>query len=714
MRRASLIMVLLVLLTSLFLLSVLSNILTGYPESVQLPDTPRNREETDAEEEPLVLLFKVSPVTPQLYWRTTSADYYSGLNWLRTTSETVVEDFPRIKDANATRIFTVELNSTQREVFLPVASANSNLENLSVESIEGLELFADVVGNVFSVIKHEPASQLPLVYNVSWNDVEIDDRLISLDDIPEEFLDKYLQLPNIPYEIWQLAEDLKDPSYSVLDQILADVQFLRTNFTYETEKSKRLFERISQGSDLSSFMRRRKGVCIDAATALAVILRYQKIPARISIGYKPERVEGGKVLYYTTGAHSVTEVYLPPYGWVQFDATPPLERNPLVRVMPFKKEASPESRLFYQLSITNRRNVTDNFKLSVYNRLKWNMEAAPREIRVDPFQTADALLEVTISEDANLGEKNQAILTVASSNNREVAFSVMVIIQVANVTHIPTTTTLEEIDEEAIRGSTFSINGTISASNDEPVDNMTIFVYLAKNRETDGVVVGKGYSMQGDFQIESAVPYSMEIGDYKVILISLGTTQHAPSSSNSTTRIRATTRIELGSEDEFLIGYGAIHGRLTWDNGTGFASGPISLEITSSATSPEVWEMQNLTSKDGTFRIETRFRNVEEYEVEAMFSGDAYVLGSSTTRVIKLKSGRPTIQVSSESTAIRGRVFNVTGAVQFEDIGVWGEIVTITFDNELLSTVETGENGSYAYSFLVDSTERLGPHIVNV
>jgi len=712
--------ILLVLLVSLFLLSVLSNILTGYPERASLPEAEKERTERDTRKEPSVLLFKVSPVMPQLYWRVSTADHYTGLNWLRTTDEKVLEEFPQFQDANATKAFTVEINLNQQETLLPLPPPNSTLTNLSSAPTEGLEFYVDTVGSVCKVIKHGPAEKVQFVYNVSWHDVEVDDKLISLDNITEDFLNKYLQLPYIPIEVWKLAKDLENPSYSILDQVLADVQYLRTNFVYDFEQLStgpvydfgysQLYERITQGSDISSYIERKKGICIDAATALVVILRIQKMPARISIGYKPGRIDGGKLLYYTTGAHAVTEVYLPPYGWIQFDATPPLKENPLVKVSPFKKDCFPGSRLFYQLSITNRRNLTDDFKLYVENEQKWNIEVAPKELRIEALQTADALLEVTIPDDVDIGEKDVLTVTVTSWSSPKVAFSIMAILQVENILHISTTTTLRNTDEALIRGDEFWVNGTVLTANDERVDNTAIFVFLTKSTKAEGIIVGKGYSEQGNFQIASNVPLFMEIGEYRLILISLGTTRCASSGSTYIVRVCATTGMELGSEEEFLLGYGAIHGHLLWDNGTGFAEAPISLRITSLATPSEAWKLQNLTFNDGSFRMETIFENPGVYEVRVMFSGNDYVFGSNATRVVELKYGRPTIKFFGENIAIRGEVFNITVAVQHQDIGVWGESVTVTFDNQLLATIETKGNGSYTWPFLVDSEESLGPH----
>ena len=288
MQRVSLIVLLLVLLFSLFLLAVLSNLLTGYSELTPLPKD-REKQTEKEEEKPSVLLFKVSPPNPQLYWRVSTADYYTGLTWLKTTDEKPIEAFPEFQTTNVTKVFTVEIVTTQREIFLPLPSPNTVPVNVSLTPSEGLRFYEDRIGNVYKVTRLGQAKEARLVYEVAWWEVELDDKLISLDSVPEEIQNKYLQLPDIPIEVWRLAKDLEDPSYSVLDQVLADVQFLRTNFVYDDERLSSIYEDITRGSNVFSYIQRRKGTCIDAATALTIILRIQKIPARISIDINQEK-----------------------------------------------------------------------------------------------------------------------------------------------------------------------------------------------------------------------------------------------------------------------------------------------------------------------------------------------------------------------------------------------------------------------------------------
>jgi len=345
----------------------------------------------------------------------------------------------------------------------------------------------------------------------------------------------------------------------------------------------------------------------------------------------------------------------------------------------------------------------------VEGRRKWNIEAAPENLNLAAFQTVDALVEVSIPEDADVGEKNLVTITLFSVNQPEVAFSILAIVQVESVLRTSTTITPTNMVEAVVRGDAFWIDGTVLADNNEQISNMTVFIFLTKGREREGIIIGKGCSEQGNFRIGSVLPLSTEVGDYRVLFIALGTTQYGASSNESVIRVRAETRMKLAAEDEFLLGYGAISGYLIWDNETGLAA-PVWFEVTPLTAQSEVWKAFNSTLEDGSFRMEPMFENPGLYEVKAMFSGDECALKSNATQLIEVKLGVPTIQILSKDIAVRGEVFNITGKVQFEDVVVFGEPITVTFDDQLMVTTETDSDGSFTHSLFIDSEERLGMH----
>ena len=713
MRKTSLAFCLLVLLASLFLLSVLPNVLIGYPATSRPPDDSVEPPSSDVDEQSIVM-FKVSPPTPQLFWRIWSEDFYNGREWIRTSNEVELEELPVIGDTTAARVFTVEMNVTEHVTYLPLPSPQSAFGNISTEYGNALEFTVDAEQDMFMVTKNGEMSQVPLSFKATWRDIELDDGLISPDIIPEEILTKYLQLPNLPIEVRKLAEELQDSSYTPLDQVLADVQYFRTHFVYDDSYSKIEVADPRHGSSVASYIERKKGICLDAATALAIMLRLQKIPARISVGFNPGRIEDGKLVYYSTGAHSVTEVYLPPYGWVRFDATPPTSEFPLVEVSPFKRKASPGSSLLYQLAVTNRRNSDDTMKLYVENEMKWNVSAAPREIRIGGSQTADALLEVAVPEDSNVGDKNSISVTVRSAKHPETSFSVWVIIQVENTTQVSTSIALGALDDSVVRGKSLWVNGTVLTADSKLVDDFVIFIFTTKNMKADGAIIGKGYSKNGDFQIESTVKQYLDVGNYKVIVVFLGTDQYSPSTFESAVEVGATTSIEFGPEREFILGFGAIYGGLSWDNGTGFGNASILLTVTSLDAQSDILRLENKTQEDGSFRVETSFESPGEYEVQAFFSGLGAVVGSKASIIANLKQVLPEIQILGKGDAVRGEVYNITGTVGYENISAWGEPLTIFLDNQLLGTQETRKGGAYSYSVPIDPEFELGTHYVIV
>ncbi len=67
----------------------------------------------------------------------------------------------------------------------------------------------------------------------------------------------------------------------------------------------------------------RSGYCQHFAGAMAVLLRYNGIPARVAVGFATgEEEEAGTYTVSTNNAHAWVEAYVPEIGWVAFDPTP--------------------------------------------------------------------------------------------------------------------------------------------------------------------------------------------------------------------------------------------------------------------------------------------------------------------------------------------------------------------------------------------------------
>jgi transglutaminase-like putative cysteine protease len=132
-----------------------------------------------------------------------------------------------------------------------------------------------------------------------------------------------------------------DPRLRVLARVLADgsstdrgrvqgtVEWLRSGYTYSLEVGE-----FETDDPLAEFLfEKKKGYCEYFATAAAVLLRLQGVPARYVMGFSvgPQNFVPGRFgvgdhyLVRESDAHAWIEAYIPGEGWVEADPTPPAD-----------------------------------------------------------------------------------------------------------------------------------------------------------------------------------------------------------------------------------------------------------------------------------------------------------------------------------------------------------------------------------------------------
>ncbi len=77
------------------------------------------------------------------------------------------------------------------------------------------------------------------------------------------------------------------------------------------------------GDPLLTFLRTRKGYCVQFATAMIMMARARGIPARMAIGFLPGHVQAdGSYVVRASDAHAWPELYFTGIGWLRFEPTP--------------------------------------------------------------------------------------------------------------------------------------------------------------------------------------------------------------------------------------------------------------------------------------------------------------------------------------------------------------------------------------------------------
>src|SRR5438477_5434193 len=139
-------------------------------------------------------------------------------------------------------------------------------------------------------------------------------------EYPINFVQNYLQLPALDPRIAQLAKQITAASANKYDKTAAVETYLRTRFGYTLQ-----LPTTPQLDPLANFLfERKQGHCEYFASAMAVMLRTLRIPARVATGFRGGEFNDVSSQYVVraSDAHAWVEVYFSGYGWVEFDPTP--------------------------------------------------------------------------------------------------------------------------------------------------------------------------------------------------------------------------------------------------------------------------------------------------------------------------------------------------------------------------------------------------------
>ncbi len=141
-------------------------------------------------------------------------------------------------------------------------------------------------------------------------------------EFPKSIQEEYLQLSEtIPQRVRNLAARLVEGQNTVYERVIKIQDYVRQSVPYDLES-------IPPASDqdvVDYFLfEANSGFCTYYASAMAILLRIEGIPARLVTGYAPGEFVPEQGNFEVTGdlVHAWVEVYFPGYGWIPFEPTP--------------------------------------------------------------------------------------------------------------------------------------------------------------------------------------------------------------------------------------------------------------------------------------------------------------------------------------------------------------------------------------------------------
>ena len=131
----------------------------------------------------------------------------------------------------------------------------------------------------------------------------------------------YLRVPLSSRRVADVARQVAEDADSPTEKLAALVSYIQQNCVYTLDAPP-----VPRGEDAADYFlfRQKRGYCDMFATSLAVMARAVGIPTRLALGYAGGEYdsERDRHIIRESDAHAWVEAYVPPWGWVNVDATP--------------------------------------------------------------------------------------------------------------------------------------------------------------------------------------------------------------------------------------------------------------------------------------------------------------------------------------------------------------------------------------------------------
>ncbi len=312
-----------------------------------------------------------SPPVNQLYWRLETLDTWDGSIWRRSdgTYERVESGGPiansydvyqgptydfvqrvRIVDMRSEVVPTAGVPVAMDEPDQPEARPPSEFNVLSDSALLATPDLAP--GDLYDVRTLLPDRTRDLGVLATGPDGELTDMFQAAaesGDFPYQSgtvdepavrppdLERYTELPdNTPSSLGETAREITRGATSDFERAWILQSWFRDSGDFEYSLN------VTTGADFlvledwltdTTSLNYRTGYCEQFAAAMAVLARELDIPSRVVIGFTSGTVEMQrdsvpKVVVRDRNAHAWLELWLEPYGWVQFDPTPISDQEP--------------------------------------------------------------------------------------------------------------------------------------------------------------------------------------------------------------------------------------------------------------------------------------------------------------------------------------------------------------------------------------------------
>ncbi|MFN0109244.1 MAG: DUF3488 and DUF4129 domain-containing transglutaminase family protein [Blastocatellia bacterium] len=254
-----------------------------------------------------------------LRWRGITLDHYDGQTW--NSSGPTPTPIRRIGDTFRLDAPDFLHGFTEQQFFMEPMEIRTVFAAPRPFLLSGLQDLTRDVGDGLWTDSYQYSKLAYSVYSDTW--IPSDEQLAADNsrDYPVTLSKRYLQLPDgHDARITQLATKLTETAKTQLETIRRIEQHLRTQYDYSLD-----LQPVEDGDPVADFLfNARAGHCEYFASAMVLMLRARRIPARLVNGFQTGEYNTPADVFTVrqSDAHSWVEAYFPNHQWIAFDPTP--------------------------------------------------------------------------------------------------------------------------------------------------------------------------------------------------------------------------------------------------------------------------------------------------------------------------------------------------------------------------------------------------------
>jgi len=297
--------------------------LSGFSDSVRLGEVAQVKLNPQVVMRVRVKILR-GPRNRTLRWRGVTLDNYDGQMWNNFTGQ---KPYPLKRSVDGFHLGEGEwrYGDTEQRFFVEPLDINTVFVAPQPRLITGLlELSRDQGDGLWT----GPHDYYKLDYTVLSDTEEVPDEKLAEENsraYPSDIQRRYLQLPdNHDRRIDELAAQVTRGATTNIEIARKIENYLRTTYNYTLD-----LRRVEDGDPVADFLfNTREGHCEYFASAMVLMLRSRRVPARLVNGFQMGEYNGAADVYTVrqSDAHSWVEVYFPRRdqngAWVMFDPTP--------------------------------------------------------------------------------------------------------------------------------------------------------------------------------------------------------------------------------------------------------------------------------------------------------------------------------------------------------------------------------------------------------